>query len=89
MKTIRFWILLGFQRFVKKSCEFFQPKGVGSKQEEMTCQAEHATDKFHLRFVAVKRKQEVQSGQTFWGFWLCCLVVCVKRETCKTETVLD
>ena len=28
-------------------------------------------------------------GQTFWGFRFCCLVVCVKRETCKTETVLD
>ena len=52
---------------MKKSCEFFQPKGVGSKQEEMTCQAEHGIDKFHLRFVAVKRKQEVQSGQTFKG----------------------
>lgn len=81
-KPLGFGSFWEFQRFVKKSCEFFQPKGVGSKQEEMTCQAEHGIDKFHLRFVAVKRKQEVQSGQTLLG-----ILVLLSCGVCETRNV--
>ena len=67
---------------MKKSCEFFQLKEVGSIQEEKSCQTEHAINKFHLRFVAVKRKQEVQSGQTLLG-----ILVLLSCGVCETRNV--
>ena len=48
----------------------------------MTCQTEHSIDKFHLRFVAVKRKQEVQSGQTLLG-----ILVLLSCSVCETRNV--
>ena len=48
----------------------------------MTCQTEHGINKFHLRFVAVKRKQEVQSGQTLLG-----ILVLLSCGVCETRNV--
>ena len=48
----------------------------------MTCQTEHSIDKFHLRFVAVKRKQEVQLGQT-----LLKILVLLSCSVCETRNV--
>ena len=48
----------------------------------MACQTEHSIDKFHLRFVAVKRKQEVQSGQT-----LLKILVLLSCSVCEMRNV--
>ena len=72
-----------------KNCEFFQTKKLALDRKRIHVKQHMAQTSSHLRFVAVKRKQEVQSGQTFLGILVLLFCECVKRETCKTETVLD